>query len=53
MAHSNYNRMQIEALCKIADRVDFVFKEGYEKDLNIASDNIVYKKKIFVFYVVI
>lgn len=42
MAHSNYNRMQIEALCKIADRVDFVFKEGYEKDLNIASDNIVY-----------
>ena len=34
--------MQIEALCKIADRVDFVFKEGYEKDLNIASDNIVY-----------
>ena len=42
LAHSNYNRMQIEALCKIADRVDFVFKEGYEKDLNIASDNIVY-----------
>lgn len=29
LAHSNYNRMQIEALCKIADRVDFVFKEGY------------------------
>lgn len=42
IAHANYNKMQIEALYKITDNIDFVFKEGYEEELGISSQNVVY-----------
>ena len=34
LAHSNYNRMQIEALCKIADRVDLFLSVRSEEHMS-------------------